>query len=221
MTSLLHGLLSVRGWPAYVLPAALCFGEAAFFLGFVLPGEVAVVYGGVLASEHHVSLGVMLAGVVAAAVLGDTTGYLVGRYLGPRLLSRRPLRGSAGVERSTDLVRRRGGPAVFVGRFVSLFRALVPGVAGLSEMPFPTFLLFNALGGLVWGVGFTLVGFVAGTSYEHALRAIGTTSTVLVAAVVVGVVAAAAYRHHRRRTGPAGPAAARGAPPFSGPEKAD
>ena len=56
MSSLLHGVLGLHGWPAYLVVGALCFGEASFFLGFVLPGETAVVLGGVLASFHHVSL---------------------------------------------------------------------------------------------------------------------------------------------------------------------
>ncbi len=199
LNSLVHGLLSVRGWAAYLIPAALCFGEAALFLGFVIPGEIAVVYGGVLASQHHVSLPVMLAGVVVAAILGDTTGFLVGRYFGPWLLERRPLKGSAGVDRTREFLRRRGGPAVFFGRFVSVFRAMMPGMAGASDLRFSTFLVYNALGGLVWGVAFTMVGFAAGASYERALSVIGSVTTALLAAVVAGGVLLIVVARHRRK----------------------
>ena len=199
LNSLLHGLLSIRGWPAYLIPAALCFGEAAIFLGFVIPGEIAVVYGGVLASQHHASLAGMFAVVVAAAILGDTTGYFVGRYFGPALLRRRPLRDNKGVDRTKAFLQRRGGPAVFLGRFVSLFRALMPGMAGVSEMSYPTFFLFNALGGLVWGVGFTVIGFVAGKSYQKVLNVIGKASTGLLIGVVVLIIAFVVFRHLRGR----------------------
>ncbi|MGH9296976.1 MAG: DedA family protein [Acidimicrobiales bacterium] len=199
LNSLLHGLLSLHGWPAYLIPAALCFGEAAIFLGFVIPGEIGVVYGGVLASEHHVSLVLMLVLVVIAAVLGDLTGYLIGRFFGPALLRHRPLKNSKGVEKTRDFLQRRGGPAVFLGRFVSVFRALMPGMAGVSGLPFPTFLLFNALGGIIWGIGFTFVGFLAGKSYERVLKVVGRASTGLVIGVVVIVVGVAVFRHLRHR----------------------
>lgn len=201
LNSLLHGLLSLHGLPAYLIPAALCFGEAAIFLGFVLPGEIAVVYGGVLASEHHVALWAMLVLVVVAAILGDTTGYFVGRRFGPSLLALRPLRNRTSVARTREFLRRRGGPAVFLGRFVSVFRALMPGMAGVSELRYRTFLVFNVLGGLVWGVTYTLVGYLAGASYERALHTIGSAATGVVVAVVVVVLAVGLWRHlHERRT---------------------
>ncbi len=200
LNSLVHQLLSVRGWPAYVIPAALCFGEAAIFLGFVIPGETAVVYGGVLASQHHVSLVIMVVAVVFAAILGDSVGYLVGRLFGPALLRHRRLRNHGGVQRARDFLQQKGGPAVFLGRFVALFRALMPGMAGASRLRYPTFFFFNALGGLVWGIAFTLIGYAVGRSYEAALRVIGDASTGLLIAVIVVLIGFVGFRHwHRRR----------------------
>jgi membrane protein DedA with SNARE-associated domain len=199
LTSLLHGLLSLRGWPAYLIPTALCFGEAAIFLGFVIPGEIAVVYGGVLAGEHHINLAIILPLVVVAAILGDTTGYFVGRFFGPALLKRWPLKDSKGVDRTTEFLQRRGGPAVFLGRFVSLFRALMPGMAGASELRFPVFLVYNAMGGIVWGTAFTLLGFVAGKSYQKVLNVIGSASSGLLAAIAVVIIALLVIRHRRSK----------------------
>lgn len=205
MTSLLHGLLSLRGWPAYLVVGALCFGESAIFLGFVLPGEIAVVYGGVLASEGHVSLLSMTSVAVVAAVLGYTTGFAVGRYLGPVLLRHRPFKASKNVERTRALLKRRGAPAVFFGRFVAVFRALIPGMAGMAEMRYPAFLLFNILSGAIWGVGYTLGGYLAGKSYDRFLSVAGTAATAVLAAIVVAAVAMLAWRrrrrHERERTG--------------------
>ena len=198
MNTLLNPLLGLGGWEAYALVGALCFGEAALFVGFVLPGETAVVFGGVLASEHHVSLLWICALVVLCAIVGDSVGYEVGRRFGPVLLSHRPLKGHPGVERTRDFLQRRGAYAVFIGRFAAVFRALVPGVAGASEVRYRTFLAANAAGGLIWGVAYTLAGYAVGKSYQKVLTWGGRTSAAIIVVVVVAVVAALVVRRRHR-----------------------
>jgi membrane-associated protein len=201
MSSLLHGVLGLHGWPAYLVVGALCFGEASFFLGFVLPGETAVVFGGVLASFHHVSLVKMLLLIVFCAGAGDSVGYEVGRHFGPALIRRLPSKARRGAEQSQDFLQRRGGPAIFVGRFTALFRAVIPGVAGMSGMRYRTFLLWNALGGICWGTAFTLAGYFAGKSYERVISVAGTASTVVISLVVLTiatVVVRRKVREHRK-----------------------
>jgi membrane-associated protein len=173
---------------AYVVCGLLVFGEAAVLLGFVIPGETAALVGGVLASLHHVDLALMVVVVVVCAIVGDTVGFEVGKAFGPWLLERRPLRGQAGVRRGQDLLARRGGPAVFLGRWVALARAMVPGLAGMSGMRYRTFLAYNALGGFVWGTTFVMIGYVAGASYAKVAKTIGEYSLVGVAVVVIAVV---------------------------------
>lgn len=199
VNSILHPLLGLGGWEAYLLVAVLAFGEAGFLLGFVLPGETAVVFGGVLASEHHVALVPLVVLVVVAAILGDTVGYAVGRRLGPFLLGHRPLRGHPAVERTRQLVRRRGAVAVFLGRFTAVFRTLVPGVAGMSGIPYRTFALANALGGLLWGVGYTLAGYYVGKAVLTTGSRVST--GIIVAAVVVlgGLEVRRRLQHARER----------------------
>ena len=153
-----------HGPVAYVVCGLLVFGEAAVLLGFVIPGETAALIGGVLASLHHVDLVLMVAVIVVCAIVGDSVGYEVGKWLGPWLVEHRPLRGHPGVRRGQDLLARRGGPAVFLGRWLALARALVPGLAGMSGMRYRTFLAYNAAGGTVWGITFVLIGYAAGTS---------------------------------------------------------
>jgi membrane protein DedA with SNARE-associated domain len=198
VNTLLSPLLGLGGWEAYALVGALCFGEAALFVGFVLPGETAVVFGGVLASEHHVSLSWICTLVVLCAIVGDSVGYEVGRRFGPVLLSHRPLKGHPGVERTRDFLRRRGAYAVFIGRFAAVFRALVPGVAGASEVRYRTFLAANAAGGLIWGIAYTLAGYAVGKSYQKVLTWGGRTSMAIIIVVVVAVVAALVVRRRRR-----------------------
>lgn len=189
VNSLLAPLLGLHGLVAYVIVVALCFGEAAVLLGFVLPGETAVVLGGVLASEHHVNLVAMVVLVVVAAVVGDSVGYAVGKRFGPALLRHRLLRDRPGVDKTRDFLRRRGSVAVFLGRFTAVFRALIPGIAGMSEMPYRKFLVANALGGVIWGVAYTLAGYAVGLSYKRVLSDASTASTVIIAVVAALLVA--------------------------------
>jgi membrane-associated protein len=162
-------LLHAHGVPAYAVVGALVFSEAALFVGFFIPGETAVVVGGVLASVGSVRLWLIMVVVVVCAIAGDNIGFVVGRTFGSRLLARSRLRDNAAIGRATALLHKHGGLAVLIGRFVALVRAVVPGIAGLSGLRYRTFLLFNVLGGVLWGVGFTLLGFVVGRSFSKAL----------------------------------------------------
>ncbi len=196
-----------HGPVAYVVCGLLVFGEAAVLLGFVIPGETAALIGGVLASLHHVDLVLILVVIVVCAIVGDSVGYEVGKWLGPWLVEHRPLRGHPGVRRGQDLLARRGGPAVFLGRWLALARALVPGLAGMSGMRYRTFLAYNAAGGTVWGITFVLIGYAAGTSYAAVAKTVGVYSLAILAAVVVAVIVTVVVRRRRDRRKWSGPAA--------------
>jgi membrane-associated protein len=197
VTHLLDNLTSVPPAVTYLVIGLLTFAEAAAFVGFVVPGETAVILGGALAAAHHLSLPVLLVLVVTAALVGDTVGYEVGRHAGPRLLSSRLLRRHAvRIDAARDVLRRRGGPAVLVGRFTAFLRAVTPALAGLSRMPYRTFLLYNATGALVWGTGAVLLGYFAGASYQRVAQAVGRGSAGLL--VLVLLVGGAIW--HRRRS---------------------
>ena len=198
MTSLVDSLLGVAPAVAYSVIAVLVFAEAALFVGFVLPGETAVLLGGVLAAAGRLSLSTLLVLVVLCAIVGDTVGYEVGRRAGPRVLASRLLRAQAArLDGAQDYLRRRGGVAVLLGRFTAFLRAVMPALAGLSRMPYRRFLLWNATGGVAWGVGVTLLGFFAGASYRQVESALGRGSAVLLVLVVLVVLVG---WHRRRRS---------------------
>ena len=220
VASVASWLQHFHGPVAYVLCGLLVFGEASVLVGFVIPGETAALAGGVLASLHHVNLAVMVAIVVVAAVVGDSVGYEIGKLLGPWLMQRRPLRGHAGVQRGEELLARYGGPAVFLGRWIALARALVPGLTGMSGMRYRTFLLYNAAGGIVWGTTFVLVGYAAGASYTAVAGRVGAYALAIVGGLVLAAVVAVVLRRRRRRRAgaersdvPAGPDGQASAPP--------
>ncbi len=191
-------LLNLHGTVAYALVGLLVFGEAAFLLGFFIPGETAVVIGGVLAGLGKVNLPTMMVVVVVCAIAGDSVGFEIGKKGGPWLLDRWPLRGRPGVRRSLEMIERYGGPAVFFGRFFAFARALIPGLAGMSGLRYRVFLPYNALGGLVWGIGYTLLGYIVGVSFERILSAIGKWSIVVAVAVLVAFIASRIVLSRRR-----------------------
>jgi len=158
----------------FLLPAV----EASLFVGVIVPGEIAVLLGGVLANEGRLSLWAVIGVAALGAIIGDSIGYEVGRRFGQRLLDRLPRRlvKPEHVQRAKALIDRRRGWSIFLGRFTAALRALMPGMAGLARLPYRSFLLWNVLGGTAWATETTLVGYLAGRGYraaEHRLSLIG------------------------------------------------
>jgi membrane protein DedA with SNARE-associated domain len=195
ISRLLQPLLSLHGWQAYALIGLLVFAEDAVMLGFVFPGETAAILGGVLASRGGVSLPGIVVTVVLCAIVGDSVGYEIGARWGDKILALRPLRKrQKGIQTALDLLNRRGPIAVFVARFSAFLRAVVPGLAGLSDMHYPTFLAANALGGICWGILYVLLGYFVGQKVEQAS---GIASYVLLGVIAV-VIVVLSVRHRRR-----------------------
>jgi len=162
---LLHEIHRLPTGLTYALVTVLVFGEAALFIGFVLPGETAVLVAGVAASQGHVNIVVVCALVVAAAIVGDSVGFAIGHRYGERLMHLRILRRRrTALERALEGLRRRGPIYVFIGRFTAFLRAVMPGLAGMSRMNYRRFLIANATGGVLWGVAFSLLGYFAGSA---------------------------------------------------------
>jgi membrane-associated protein len=200
LTSIANHILSLHGPLVYALVAALAFGEAAVLLGFVLPGETAVILGGVIASQGNVNVVVMVVVAATAAIAGDSVGYEVGRLIGPRLLSVRPLRRrQAGVDRAREFIKRWGAWAVILGRLTAFLRAVVPGLAGMGGMHYPRFLMANAIGGIIWATSFTLLGYFLGNAYKKVLSESSWAAAGFVALVVVVLVVLRVRSHYRER----------------------
>ena len=209
--SVVGDILAAPAWLVCVLVGAIVFAEDALFVGFVLPGETAAILGGVAASLGHLSVVLIMLVVVAAAIVGDTVGYEVGRHVGTRILDSRMFeRHRSRLGKAQDLLQRRGGAAVFLGRWTAFFRAVMPALAGSARMSYPRFLAFNASGGVAWGVTVVLVGYLAGRSYTKVEGLLGKGAALVVAAVVVVALVVWRLRKHRRdaaadKGGPATP----------------
>ncbi|MGZ4115162.1 MAG: VTT domain-containing protein [Actinomycetota bacterium] len=178
--------------------------EASVFLGIVFPGEIAVILGGVLAYNGRVGLVSVLVAAVLGAIVGDTVGYWVGREWGEQILRwigrRLPFlkhRVDDDIERARAFIRKRGGVAVLIGRFAAALRATVPGLAGMSDLHYPTFLAYNAVGGLIWGTSFVLLGYFAGAAWKRAASDASKVGLAVLALIVLGLIASRIVRNIR------------------------
>lgn len=191
MGSFLHHIIATAsGGVVYLLVFLVPALEASIFVGFVLPGETAVLLGGVLASQHHVSLTGVLAAAIAGAVIGDSIGYFVGRRYG-EALQRSRLGRIVGERRwaaSEDFLRRRGGPSVLLGRWTALLRALVPAAAGMAKLPYRTFVVWNVVGGVLWATVIVFAGYLAGNAYKSLEHYLGQGAFVVLTVIVIGFV---------------------------------
>ncbi|EWT03299.1 membrane protein [Intrasporangium oryzae NRRL B-24470] len=191
-------VLAAPAWLVCLIVGLVVFAEDALFVGFVIPGETAAILGGVAASLGHVPYPAVLVVVIVAAIVGDTVGFEVGKHVGPRILQMPVLaRHQARLTGAQDFLARRGGAAVFLGRWTAFFRAVMPALAGTSRMHYPTFLAWNAAGGIAWGATVVTVGYVAGNSYAQVEKWLGRGVAVVIAVVVVVALVIWQVRRHR------------------------
>jgi len=198
VTGLIDRILALPGWLVLLVAGAVVFSEDALFVGFVIPGESVAVLAGASAKLGHVSLAAVLVVVTAAAIVGDTVGYEIGRHAGTRVLQLPVLqKRRRRLDDAQDLLARHGGSAVFLGRWVAFFRAVMPALAGTARMPYHRFLAWNALGGAAWGATVVLIGYAAGASYARVEKSFGRDAAFVVAGIAVVALIAWRVRTHR------------------------
>jgi membrane-associated protein len=190
------------GLGAWAYPAVAAFAllETGAFIGLLVPGETAVVVGGVVAASGDVELVPLIGLVWLAAVTGDVVSFMIGRRLGRPFLDRHGPRLRLGPERVAHVERfydRHGGKAVLVGRFAGVLRAVSPFLAGASGLALRRFLPWSAAGALLWAAAFTLIGYVFSESFSEAGDI---AARVALTAVALAAVLYAAVRVLRTRS---------------------
>jgi len=156
----------------YLLIFAIVFAESGLLIGFFLPGDSLLFTAGMFAAgtfedklpNVQFNIWVLCLGVFIAAVAGDQVGYLFGRKAGPALFSRPDSRffKQEHLEKAQSFFEHHGPRAIVLARFVPIVRTFCPIVAGAGQMEYGTFVRFNAVGGFLWGVGVTLLGYFLG-----------------------------------------------------------
>lgn len=178
--------------------ALLVLVQTGLVIGFLVPAGKAAVLSGVLAGLGEVSLVLTWTGLVLAAIVGAGVGYEIGRSQGDRVLAHRWLgRHEARIDRGRDLVQRRAAFAIVGGRVVAVLRATTPALAGAVGVSRRTFLLWNIVGGLLWGSVFVGLGYVGATSATESLDRFGS-GPVIVAGAAIALVALAGWAWSRR-----------------------
>jgi len=200
-------LVEVAGYP---LLFVIVMAESS---GVPLPGETALIAGAVLASRGKLEIGLVIAIAAGAAIVGDNLGYVVARK-GGRWLLERPGRFQRQrmevLEIGEPFFERHGAKAVFFGRFILGLRTWASWLAGATRMPWHTFVLWNALGGICWATAVGLIAYFIGSSAKHALEAFGIYGLIAAVLALAGAyLLRRRYKRGKRERGAAGTAAPR------------
>jgi len=159
-----YSLDSLIQWGGYTVLFAIVFAETGLLIGFFLPGDSLLVTAGLVASAGALNIWWLNVLLIVAAVIGDSTGYAIGRRLGPRLFTRQKslLFNPAHVERTRRFYERYGAKTIVIARFVPIVRTFAPVLAGVGEMEYRRFVFYNVAGGVGWVVSMTSAGYLMG-----------------------------------------------------------
>ena len=150
---------------------AIVFAETGLFFGFFLPGDSLLITTGLMVQRGLLGvpavlldLPMVIVVLIIAAVVGDATGYAIGRRAGARLFQREDSRffKRGHLEKAQAFYARHGGKTIVLARFMPFARTFAPSIAGAAGMPYPRFALYNVVGGIAWVVSMTLLGYLLG-----------------------------------------------------------
>lgn len=196
-------IISVSSGLGYLLPALIGLES----MGVPSPGETALILAAVLASQGKLQIWLVIVIAAASAIAGDNIGYWLGREFGRRVLTAPgPLhaRRVQVVDVGERFFARHGPKSVFIGRWIALVRFAVAWLAGIEEMPFWEFFLYNAAGGIAWATTYGLVGYYGGRAAADAITHYGVIAAVALAALIVVYLGWRLWRERRARRAPSG-----------------
>jgi membrane-associated protein len=170
-----HFLTDVRGlvqWGGYVALAIIVFTETGLMIGFFLPGDSLLVTAGLFAAKGDLNIVFLNVLLMTCAILGDATGYYIGKKLGPALFRKEDslLFKKKHLIATQEFYERHGGKTIIIARFVPIIRTFAPVVAGMAGMSYRRFALFNIVGGIGWVFSMTMLGYLLVTMFpatEH------------------------------------------------------
>ncbi len=167
--------------------ALIVFAESGLLIGFFLPGDTLLFGAGLAASQGRLPLGWLILTVVCAAVIGDNVGYSIGRRSGTRIFRREEgiLFQKEHIQRAQDFYEKHGGKTIILARFVPVIRTFAPLLAGVGKMPRQRFMLFNVVGGVVWGSGMITLGYLLGKRIPHLDKYI---ELVIIAVIILSLI---------------------------------
>lgn len=165
-------LLDKLGPFVYVGLFFIIFAETGLAVGFFFPGDSLLVVAGLFAAAGKLNIAILLICLFAASVLGDSTGYFTGKFMGKRLFNRenswvfKPSR----VEKAKKFFEKHGPKTIILARFVPIVRTFAPIVIGAAELPYKTFISYSLLGSFLWIFSMTLLGYFVGGLIQTAFN---------------------------------------------------
>jgi len=183
------------------LVGVLCviFAESGLFFGFFFPGDSLLFTAGFLASQGFISPAWLFIGAFIAAVLGDSVGYAFGKRVGPKIFTKEDsfFFNKKYIERSRRFYEKYGKKTIILARFIPIVRTFAPIVAGVGNMSYGTFILYNIVGGFLWSVGVSALGFSLGAIVPNADSYV--TPLVIIIIIVSLIPPAREYMKARRK----------------------
>ena len=164
--SKLHHLDELIAWGGYVGVTAIVFCETGILAGFFLPGDSLLVTAGLVASQGKLDIRWLTLLLMAAAILGDSAGYAIGYFAGPRIFNKEDsfFFRKEHVKRTHAFFEKHGGKTIILARFVPIVRTFAPTVAGVGQMTYRKFLSYNVVGGILWVASMLGIGYGLGRS---------------------------------------------------------
>jgi len=155
----------ITGWWGYLLLAGIVFAESGLLVGLFLPGDSLLFTVGVVAGAGELDIVQICALLVVFSILGDQSGYLLGRQTGPRIFVREDslLFKQEYVTRTDQFYKKHGGKTLVYAKFVPIVRTFAPFMAGVGRMQYSRFVSFNVVGGIGWVLSMTLAGYYLGS----------------------------------------------------------
>lgn len=147
----------------------IVFAESGLLIGFLFPGDSLLFTAGFLASQGVVGLDMIIVIGLVAAILGDSAGYSFGYRFGPKIFKKDDslLLNKKNIDYAQSFYEKYGGKTLIIARFMPIVRTLAPILAGVGKMKYRSFLIYNVVGGFLWVVGLSLIGFGLGNAIPN------------------------------------------------------
>jgi len=195
-----HSLDDLIRWGGYVILVGIVFTETGLLVGFFLPGDSLLVTAGLVAAAGGLNIWWVNGLLIVAAIVGDSVGYAIGARLGPRLFTREQslLFNPRHVERTRRFYECHGAKTIVIARFVPIIRTFAPVVAGVGQMRYRRFLVYNVAGGVGWVTSMTWMGYLLGRAVPNIADYIHIVVIVVIVVSMIPIVVEI-LRERRRR----------------------
>ena len=189
-------------WGGYIGLAVIIFSETGLLVGFFLPGDSLLVTAGLFAARGQLDIRLLCPLLLVAAILGNTTGYFIGRKLGPALFDKPQSRffRRDHLVKTHEFYEKYGGVTIIMAQFMPFARTFAPVVAGIAAMEYRRFALFNITGAILWIPGMTLLGYFLGLTFPGVVKHIELLILVIVFVSILPIITK--YLLHRFKRQP-------------------